>query len=322
MNDLNDLFERLSAPGNDYLADPSTLLREGRRRVRRRRLAAVAVPGAMALGLGGVASYRLVSGTPTTVSTATTSYADLDLTPLSNAEVETRCVSALRLMGDSPPDFVVPDSIRQPNASIEPDGKEHQTPKPWHTGTLVFAMPRTEAERQYYGEPTGCTIPEAGRSPQAFSRVGTPSELRGECGDHLGIDLTDWQQLTASSDGVAAIALFRSGNGFLAYCTAEGGSPDGVQAQTSVAPDGAPATYTDRWAPQGRCWQAADTQVHCFGDGRIDDHTATQVDVTLPSGRVVRTGVVDGYWSISLADDASGQWDSKPGATFGTTPVS
>jgi hypothetical protein len=217
---------------------------------------------------------------------------------------------------------VVPTSIMQPNAGTEPDGKDHQTPQPWHTGTLVFAMPRTQAERRYYGEPTACTIPEAGRSPQAFSRVGTPSELRGECGDHLGIDLTDWQQLTASSDGVAAIALFRSGNGFLAYCSAEGGSSDGVQAQTYVTPEDAPATSNDRWAPQARCWQAADTHVHCFGDGRIDDHAATQVDVTLPSGRVVDTEVVDGYWSISLVDDASGQYFSKPDATFQTTPVS
>jgi hypothetical protein len=62
--------------------------------------------------------------------------------------------------------------------------------------------------------------------------------------------------------------------------------------------------------------------IECVGDGRIDDHSADQVDVALPSGRVVRTRALDGYWSVTVRDDASGRWIARPGQTFKASPVS
>jgi hypothetical protein len=323
MNDLHDLLERVSTPAHDWLADPSALLHEGRRRVRRRRVAVSAVSCVAALAVGGVTVAQLGGSSPDAVGpSGPTTYADLDLTPLSNAEVEQRCVSAVKLMDqNAPTDFVIPDSILQPNPGIKPDGKDYQTPKPWHTGTRVLAMPRTKAEWHFYGEPTGCTIPEAGRTAQAFTRVGTTSQLQGDCGDNLGIDLSAWQQLTASSDDKNAVALYRSGNDFIVYCYVYGSGSLGIQGQAFVMQEDAPKTSTDRWTPGAQCWQTEDHDTYCFGDGRVDDPAATRVDVTLPSGRSVRTDAVDGYWSVAVRDDASGRWRAKPGDTFETSPV-
>jgi len=323
MNDLHDHLERLSSPDHAWLADAGALLREGRRRVRRRRLAGSTVACVAVLAVGGVGVAQLGGSSPDAVRPAATTYADLDLTPLTNAEVEQRCPAAVRLMDPESPltDFVVPDSITQPNPENPPTGKNYQTPKPWHTGTRVLVMPRTEAEWRYYGGPTACTIPAAGMTPHAFTRVGSASQLQGDCGDNLGIDISGWQQLAASSDGTAALALYRSGNGFLVHCYVRDDGFVGVEGLTSVMSEDAPDTSQDRWTPEGRCWLRADHHAECIGDGRLDDHTATQVDVTLPSGRVVRTDAVDGYWSIAVQDDASGRWQGKAGETFKATPV-
>jgi hypothetical protein len=325
MNDhheLRELLERVSKPGHDWLADSSGLLHEGRRRVRRRRLAGGAMASVVVLALGGVAVSPLAGFNSHKATPAATSYADLDLAPLSNAEVARRCLLVMKLdPGDLPTkDIVAPDSITHPNPGLKSDGHNVQTPKPWHTGTEVFVVPRTHKERVYYGGPPSCTIPEAGRVPQPFTRVGAVSQLRAECGDYAGIDLDGWQQLTASSDGTVADALFRSGNGYLAHCSVMGtavgftevwGTVDVSRedAPRVVIDRHPPSTSVDGYAPSALCVQ--DTRgsvVHCVGHGRINDHSADQVDVTLPSGRVVRTNAVDGYWSVALRDDASGQW--------------
>jgi hypothetical protein len=323
MNDLRDLFERVSEPRHDWLADSAALVHEGRRRVRRRRLVGGAMTSVAVLVLGGVAHSQFAGSSWKEVAPAGAPYAELDLTPLSNAEVEARCVSAVKLMDpDAPTDFVVPDSITQPNPGIKTDGHEFQTPKPWHVGTRVLAMPRTHEEWLRYGEPTACTIPEAGRTAQAITRVGTVAQLRGDCGDNLGIGLDGWQQLTASSDGTDAVALFRSGNGYLVHCYAiDASAPTDVQGQALVFQEDGPGSSDDRYSPSALCWGDTSGPINCFGDGRIDDHSVDQVDVTLPSGRVVRTGAVDGYWSVTVRDDASGRWRAKPGTTFETAPV-
>lgn len=324
MNDLHDLLERVSEPRQDWLADSAALLHEGRRRVRHRRLAGGAMASVAVLALGAVGLSQLGGSADRVATPAVTPYADLDLTPLSNAEVEQRCPSAVKLMDSGSPltDFVVPDSILQPNPGIKPTGKDYQTPKPWHTGTRVLVMPRTEAEWHHYGEPAACTIPAAGRRAQAFTRVGTVSQLQGDCGDNMGIDISGWQQLTASSDGTAAMALYRSGNDYLVHCYVTDDGFVGVEGQALVMSENNPETPEDRWTPEGQCWPTADHETQCFGDGRLSDHSADQVDVTLPSGRVVRTEAVDGFWSIAVRDDASGRWQGKPGETFEAAPVS
>jgi hypothetical protein len=323
MNDLHDVLERVSEPRRDWLADSAALLHEGRRRVRRRRLAGGVIASVTVLALAVVGFSQLGGSSVHDASPAATSYADLDLTPLSNAEVEQRCVSAVKLMDPESPltDFVVPDSITKPNPGIDTHGHEFQTPKPWHVGTRVMAMPRTHKEWLFYGEPTACTIPEAGRTARAITRVSTVAQLRGDCGNNLGIGLDGWQQLTASSDGTDAIALFRSGNGYLVHCYVTGTPRTGVQGQAVVLREDAPRSSDDWYSPEAQCWGAARGPIHCFGDGRIGDHTAAQVDVTLPSGRVIRTDAVDGYWSVAARDDASGRWRAKPGETFATSPV-
>lgn len=49
MNDLTDLLEQASEPDDRWSIAPETLLREGRTRVRRRRLAAIAAVVVMAV---------------------------------------------------------------------------------------------------------------------------------------------------------------------------------------------------------------------------------------------------------------------------------
>jgi hypothetical protein len=323
MNDLHDFLERVSKPRHDWVADSGALLHEGRRRVRRRRLAGGAMTSVAVLALGGVAISQLGGSSSKAVGpSGPATYANLNLTPLSNAEVKKRCVSVLKLdAGNAPTDFVVPNKIMHENPGIPPDGHNHQTPKPWHDGTDVLVMPRTRKEWLHYGAPHGCAIPEAGRTPQPFTRVSTVAQLRGDCEDNLGIDLGGWQQLAASSDGTVAGALFRSGNGYLVHCFVE--RSDGVQGGAGVFRESA---FTSRRHPpyvHAVCNQmsVAKVPIECIGDGRIDDHTAAQVDVTLPSGRVVRTDAHDGYWSVTVRDDASGKWWSKTGATFKATPA-
>jgi hypothetical protein len=315
MNDhheLRELLERVSKPGHDWLADSSGLLHEGRRRVRRRRLAGGAMASVVVLALGGVAVSPLAGLHSHDATPAATSYADLDLAPLSNAEVAKRCLLVMKLdPGDLPTkDIVAPDSITHPNPGLKSDGHNVQTPKPWHTGTEVLVRPRTRKELRYYGAPAGCTIPEAGRAPQPFTRVGAVAQLRGDCGNYAGIDLDGWQQLTASSDGTLADAIFRSGNGYLVHCSVIGPSvtPPDVQGSVRVSQEDAPRASDDRDAWSALCIRGTRGSVHCFGSGRIDDHSTDQVDVTLPSGRVVRTDAVDGYWSVAVRDDASGWW--------------
>ncbi len=282
MNDLHDLLERASTPPQGLLADASSLLHQGRRRVRRRRMAAGGVACVLALGFGGAALTRIGGATTARdgLPSGPTSYTDLDLTPLSADQVETRCVWRLREVGLS-------------GSYTIHEGTPDQTPRPWHVGSTVFAEPTGG------GDPTACIVPDSTVKPTPLGLTADPTQLQRMCGDYVGIDLSGWQPLAADADGDSEEGLFRSGNGYIVDCHAQNQSLSGIQRDTGV-------TKATAWRGSGVCSPVSTGHVECFGSGRVRDHDATAVDVTLPSGRVVRRPAVDGYWAMAVRDDASG----------------
>ena len=282
MNDLHDLLEDLSTPEHDLPLDGVTLLAHGRRRVRRRRLVAGTCLSLVGVGVSGVGLVQAEQRTPDQVADEP-SYAALDLTPLSTGEVEARCASPLHEMGVDGRYTIVA-------------GTAHQTPRPWHVGSKVLATPDDRSGS------TACTVPETTAPVSRLTMSGDPHRLKRLCSSALGIDLSGWEPVAAAADGFAESALYRSGNGFLAECQAQK-TMMGVQPVAGISTESA-------WYGSGVCSPTADRHTHCFGVGRLADHGASAAAVRLPSGRVVRTDAVDGYWAIAVADD-----DSPPGGT-------
>jgi hypothetical protein len=294
MNDFQDLLESASRPDQDWLADSRALLAEGRRRVRRRRLRAGAVGCVVALTVtaAGVTAGRWHTGPDRPVTATPTSYADLDLTPLTNAQVEARCAAQLRTV-DGLDSFTIEDT------SVNPPGTGNvQPPHPWHVGTQVFAEPTTAHDKAHIGN-AACTVPESPAAPSPLTVTSDAAQVQQICSDNLRVDLSGWQPLAADADGGAEVGIYRSGNGYLADCHAQDNTLVGVQGNGEIEKAG-------DWFGYGVCSPVAPHDIHCFGIGRIADHTATQVAVTLPSGRVVDRPAVDGYWAVAVRDDASG----------------
>jgi hypothetical protein len=131
-------------------------------------------------------------------------------------------------------------------------------------------------------------VPESTTKPTLPGLTSDPLQLQQMCGDYAGIDVTGWQALAAAADGDSEAGVYRSGNGYVLGCSAHLQSISGVQREVSV-------TKAPAWRGSGVCSPVSeDGHVECFGAGWVDDHTATRVRVTLPSGRVVDRPSVDG----------------------------
>lgn len=285
MNELHDLLDEISTPEHDLPLDGHTLLAQGRRRVRRRRVVAATCLSLAALGAVGLGVTH--HGPATTFAGEPTSYADVDLTPLSTAEVEARCQAQMTADNNGEvTSFVIPDVLLG-GSSVQ------QPPHPWHVGLRVYGVPASDPQSS---DATGCIIPDSGADPAPITVADDPAQVRQICSGHLRTDLTGWQQLAVAVDGHAEAALFRSGNGYVADCYAQQ-TRMGIQAAAGVMPE-------SRWYGADVCSPNADGHVDCYGTGRVGDHTATAVDVTLPSGKVVRTVAVEGYWAVAVPDDA------------------
>jgi hypothetical protein len=296
MNDLHELLEEASTPSRDWLADSHVLLREGRRRVRRRRLRVCAAGSVLAVVVagGGVTATRWLHGNGSNPNAiAATSYADLDLTPLSSAEVAARC--APQLAADGVTDFTVADSI------TFTDGTEHQSPRPWHAGSVVYV--RTPGSSTGV---VGCLVPESADTAAPVGMTHDAAAMADVCSARLGIDVTHWQPLAETTSALTEAGIFRSGNGYVAACSVNDYGDDSPVSTGDVTPP------DQHFGQTGRCLAAplagepaTNLGVDCLGWGRVRDHSAAAVDVTLPSGRVVRAPAVDGYWAITVRDDAS-----------------
>jgi hypothetical protein len=291
MNDLHDLLEVLSTPEHDLPLDGHALLAQGRRRVRRRRLVAAGCLSVVAAGAAGLAVVQWDDRSAGTVAVEPPSYADLDLTPLSTAEVKDRCAAQEKTVYGIDA-FTIPDSFVNP-----PGTGDHQAARPWHVGTAVVVVP-LEAGVPKVEDGTVCRVPESAAAPRPLTVTADPSQLAQICGDYLRIDLSGWQVLAADADGDSQDAVFRSGNGYITDCYAQNQAMTGLQGLAGV-------TEADRWHGANVCSPVRAGDIECFGDGRVDDHTATRVAITLPSGRVVERPATDGYWALAVRDDAS-----------------
>lgn len=281
MNDLHDLLEELSTLEHDVPLDGHTLLAEGRRRVRRRRLVAGSCLSVVALGAVAFGIVHTGHGpADDAVTDQPALYADLDLTPLSVGQVEARCNAPLRQNG-----VVGGYTIRADTPQ--------QTPRPWHVGSTVLATPDDGSGS------TGCTVPESTAPLAPLTMTADAAQVQQICSDDLGIDLAGWQPVAAAAGGGVEAGLYRSANGYLADCHAQHTEMLGVQGDSGIE-------KVDDWFGYGGCLPTASGGNHCMGLGRVGDHTATQVAITLPSGRVVDRPAVDGYWAIAVRDDASG----------------
>ncbi len=296
MNDFRDLLDHASRPDQDWLADSHALLVEGRRRVRRRRVRAGAAACAVVLTVVGLGLGRGHLGPDRPQVATPTSYADLDLTPLSVQEVEARCASPLRHN----------DVTGGYSFSVD---TPHQPPQPWHVGSTLLAIPDDDPT------PTACTVPESTAPLTPLTATDDATQLPRICGGNLGIDLSGWQTLAADADGGVEVGLFRSGNGYVADCHAESTELMGVQGDSELLPAG-------DWHGYAACVPTATGGTHCLGAGRVGDHSATRVAVTLPGGRVVERPSVGGYWAVAVRYDAT-TWDAgSQEHTFPARPVS
>jgi hypothetical protein len=298
MNDFHDLLEDASRPTQDWLADSHALLAEGRRRVRRRRVRAAALGCAVVLVAAGAAvgsgRWHLGPDTPTVVTP--TSYADLDLSPLSTSVVQARCQAQLADNNNGEvTSFTVPDVVRSGTS------RNLQPPRPWHVGLTVYGVPAADPRSS---DTTACTIPESAAAPAPLTVTTDPAQLPRICSDNQRIDLSGWQVLAADADGDSQEALFRSGNGYMAECYSQN-TRMGIQGDTGILEAG-------RWYGASVCSPVRRGDVECFGTGRVDDHTATRVAITLPSGRIVQRQATDGYWAVAVRDDASAPGSSDP----------
>jgi hypothetical protein len=315
MNDLNDLMYRASDDDPNRPDDPMSLLRQGRRRVHRRRgVSAVSGVAVAALAIVGGATL-LPDATPSggqqsdgpSVAAEPSGDGAYDPVEVSREEVGQRCTTLFH------------------NAHGL-DGTYVETPfdnddGPWFEGQTAGV---TEAgggnegglDEKGWGWSASCEIPQADLVDQAGT-VSTPlpdatdhDGIRAACGQYLGWDFTGWAVVTSASSDVATTAVLRSTNGYVAPCALDA-TPDGEHDSSYVAISREEPPSTEGLENQYAVWfdidqyagdnRAGDYSI--YGPGQVDGpEAAAQIVLVEPDGTEHVTEVADNGW-FTIAED-------------------
>ena len=235
MTQLTDLLYEATDGDPNRALDPAELVREGQRRVNRRRgLVAVGSVAAAVLvivgGAGWLSGMSNDSEPPPGNGQPPVAGGDSHTkqVEVSRAEVERRCTTVWR-------------NFYGPNLGPVELAKDDSGP--WFEGDEVKVANWQELANWDvdYGGFTaplhgdGCVIPQAGLEDTAGT-VGLPlptaddeSGVREACGRWLGWDFSDWRVLTADSSDTRLAAVLGSSDGFVTNCQLDEGfvAPNG-----------------------------------------------------------------------------------------------
>jgi hypothetical protein len=223
MNDLTDLLQEASGGDPNRPLDPAAMVRQGRRRLYRRRSIAT-VSGVVAAVLVIVGGSSWLAGTtdgseqppgdgrPPVAGQSNVDGRFKQQVEVSQAEAERRCTVVWRnLYG--PTDLTVELRANDPGPLYEGDAVEVANWLDFDFGEITDPL---------YG--TDCVIPQAGLEDAAGS-VQRPlpasddvAGVRDACGRWLGWDFSGWQLVTADSGDHRLMALLRSTDGYMVRC--------------------------------------------------------------------------------------------------------
>jgi hypothetical protein len=272
MNDLHDLMYRASDGDPSRPADPTALLRQGRRRIHRRRgVSAVSGVAVAALAIVGGAAW-LPTATPDDQdpsqppSAASAGDGDFEPVEVSREEVGRRCTILFRNAHGYDTTLVVPPFV---------DG-------PWYEGKTAQVTELAEVNRPPgKGVWTmGCEVPQAdladdaGTVPTSLPERSDHDGIRAACGQYLGWDFTGWDVITAAGSDVATSAVLRSTNGYVATCWLSA-TPDGKHDSTYAAISREGPPRTEGLENEYAVWFSADQYA---GDKQSGDYNVYGVD--------------------------------------------
>jgi len=309
MNDLNDLMYRASDGDPNQSADPTRLLRQGRRRVHRRRgVTAVSGVAVAALAIVGGAVW-LPSATPNGSnpgssqgpSVAATSDGAYEHVEVSRDEVGRRCTTLLHNAYGMDGTYLVPP---------RDDG-------PWFEGqTAQVGKAGQGSDGDDWTMTLSCEVPQA----DLVDRAGTVSiplpdasdddGIRAACGQYLGWDFTGWDVLTSASTDIATTAALRSTNGYVATCwlnAAPGGQGDsswaGIERETLPSTEGLAIDYAVWFSTNQYAGDNQEGDYNVFGVDQVSGpEEAAKVVITEPDGTEHVSEVVDNSWFAIAAD--------------------
>jgi hypothetical protein len=304
MNDLHDLMYRSSDGDPNRSADPMALLRQGRRRVHRRRgVAAVSGTAAASLAIAGAIAWlpssphdgsSSDSQPPVAAGQTKTGAGAYEPVEVSRAEVGERCTTLFHNAYGSDQTLVVPPGI---------DG-------PWFEGRTAWV---TDVEPDTHGRfemRMSCEVPQAGLVDRAGT-VSTPlpdpsntDGIREACGQYLGFDFTGWKVVTAAGTDLALTAVLRSTNGYVATCSLN--VPPGDQGDhpyVAISREGPPQTEgleNDYAVWFGSDQYAGDNQEGDYSVNGVDQisgpENAAEIVLVEPDGTEHVTPVADNGW--------------------------
>jgi hypothetical protein len=319
MNDLHDLMYRASDGDPNRPADPMGILRQGRRRVHRRR-GATAVTGVAvaALAIFGGVSW-LPSATPndsnpsqppTAAGSSDGAYEPVEV---SREEVGRRCTILFHNAYGLDGTYV--------EASFDDDDG------PWFEGQTVGVTEAgggsddvTETGGGSDGEnwrwTMSCEIPQAAFVDQAGT-VSTPlpdatdhDGIRAGCGQYLGWDFTGWDVVTSASSDIATTAVLRSSNGYVATCglnAVPGHQGDGsyvaISREQPPSTEGLDNDYAVWFSTDQYAGDKQEGDYNVFGVDQVSGpEEAAQIVLVEPDGTEHVTDVADNGW-FAMAED-------------------
>jgi hypothetical protein len=221
MHDLTELLYEATEGGPNRTLNSAELVREGHRRVNRRRgLVAVSSVVAAVLVIVGAATWLpgvTDDSEPPPGPPVAGGDSGLKQVELSRAEVERRCTIVWR-------NLYGPD--------IRPVELANDDTGPWFEGDEVkianwLDVADWDVDYGGFTEPLhgiDCAIPQAGlEDTTATLQVPLPAAndeagVRAACGRWLGWDFSNWQVLTADSSDTRLAAVLRSSDGHVSNC--------------------------------------------------------------------------------------------------------